>query len=314
MPTSSTILAAEALAYASRGILIFPLWHVDAGVCQCADRETCGSPGKHPRTRNGLKEATSDLTSVELWWSRWPYANIGMPAGGNGLAVIDVDPAHGGADTIAVFDQYCLEHGIDATATRRIRTGSGGEHRIYWEPPGGIISKSKAFGPDAPGVDTRGRGGYIVAPPSLHACGQRYEVIDNGHTIAPWPACLTKLLEPAPRPRCAEEIDPSLPADVQCDLRIQRWAAAALTGECDQLAAIPLEEGHGKHDALNRAAYKIGRIVAAGHLSPHDAHRALLQAIQAWPKHPDRAYVIDKAFREAVTNPHPGPATRGGAR
>jgi len=316
---SSTTLptAVAALDYAARGILIFPLWHVGAhiggNICACADGPDCDRAGKHPRTPRGLPNwgASRNLDQVKEWWTRWPYAPIGMPAGANRLAVIDVDPGHGGADTIAVLDQYCRDNGVDATATRRIRTGSGGEHRIYWEPPGGIKTGSNTFGPDAPGVDTRGRGGYVIAPPSLHACGQRYEVIDNGHTIAPWPACLTPLLE-RPRPEPARGIDPTLPPDVAGDLRAQRWAAAALTGECDSLTAIPHGEGNGKHDALNRAAYKIGRIIAAGWLNPADARDALLHAIHAWPGHPDRERVIEKAFREAAGNPHPGPAMRAG--
>jgi hypothetical protein len=305
-------IAAEALNYAARGILIFPLWHAVDGVCQCSRRGACDRAAKHPRTPKGLPNwgATTNPQIVARWWTQWPDAGIGMPAGANRLAVIDVDPAHGGADTITVLDEYCLQQGIDMFTTRRVRTGSGGEHLIYREPPGGIKTGSNTFGPDAPGVDTRGRGGYIIVPPSRHACGGRYEVIDNGCTIATWPDCLTRLLEPEPRPTLTT---PPQAAPVASG-RAERWAAAALTGECETLAAIPLGEGHGKHDELNKRAYKIGRIIAAGWLNPHDAHRALMQAIQAWPGHPDRAHVIDKAFREAAGNPHPGPATRGGLR
>lgn len=323
MPTSSINLAAEALAYASRGILIFPLWHViqhpsqdGPARCACFDAQNCGSPGKHPRTKRGLTDASSDLDWAKTWWSMWPDANIGMPAGANGLAVIDIDPGHGGADTIAVLDQYCLERGVDPTATRRIRTGSGGEHRIYRQPPGGIISKSKAFGDDAPGVDTRGRGGYIVAPPSRHASGQWYEVIRNGHTIAPWPACLTDLLETAP-----PEIGLP-PGGIACGPRPLQdgdrgavWAFHALLSETKQLADLTAATGD-RNNQLNIAAYKLGRRVGAGYLAEADVAEALFNACSGWNGHTERELraTIRSGMRAGIANPHPGPATRGGAR
>lgn len=318
MPTNTSphpgSLAHEALAYASRGFLVFPLWHVTGGVCACSDGPDCGSPGKHPRTRRGLTEATSDERLVERWWSAWPDANIGMPAGANGLAVIDVDPRHGGADTITVLEQYCRQHGVDLFATRHIRTGSGGDHLIYWQPPGGIISKSKAFGDDAPGVDTRGRGGYIVTPPSLHASGQRYEVIHNGHGIAPWPACLTALMEPAPP---AETGLP--PGAIACGPRPLKdgdrgavWAFHALLAETKKLEELPHGEGNGKNQALNNSAYKLGRRVAAGYLAENDVAEALYQAASRWPGHTERELraTIRSGMRAGMRDPHPGPATR----
>lgn len=326
MPTSSTFapgtLGHEAHAYASRGYLIFPLWHCTNGVCACDDGAACGSPGKHPRTHRGLTDAASDPGIVDRWWAMWPEANIGMPAGGNGLAVIDVDPRHRGGDTITVLEQYCAQHGVDLFATRHIRTGSGGDHLIYWQPPGGIVSKSKAFGPDAPGVDTRGKGGYIVAPPSVHATGRRYEVIGNGHTIAPWPDCLTRLLQPSPAgPAGAEET--GLPAGViACGPRPLTggdrgavWAFHALLSETKQLEDLPLAEGNGKNLALNNAAYKLGRRVGAGYLTEADVAGALYAVASRWPGHTERELraTIRSGLRAGIANPHPGPATRGGA-
>jgi len=313
MPTSSISLADDALAYAQRGILIFPLWHVTDGVCACSDGPDCGSPGKHPRTRRGLTEATNNPSTIARWWAAWPHANIGMPAGANGLAVIDVDPRHGGADTIALLEQYCRQHGVDLFATRHIRTGSGGDHLIHWQPPGGIISKAKAFGADAPGVDTRGRGGYIVAPPSLHASGGRYEVIDNGCSIAPWPACLTARMES--EPPAVARLDPALPADVAGDLRGQRWASKALDAEVQELAALTTATGD-RNNRLNIAAYKIGRRVGAGYLDETAAADALYDACRGWQGHTARELTatIRSGMRAGMGNPHPGPATKGGAQ
>lgn len=318
MPTNTISLAHEALAYASHGILIFPLWHVAGGVCTCSDGPKCGSPGKHPRNTRGVTGASHDMRRVERWWHMWPDANIGMPMGGNGLAAVDIDPAHGGGDTIAVLDAYCLDRGIDPRATRLIRTGSGGEHRIYWQPPGGIKTGANTFGDDAPGVDTRGRGGYLVAPPSLHASGQRYEVIDNGHRIAPWPTPLTELLEQA-----AEQRGELPGGAVACGPRPPTagdrgavWAFNALLSETKQLADLPAGEGNRKNDALNIAAYKLGRRVGAGYLTEADVTTALLDACRGWTGHTERELraTIRSGLTAGMQKPHEGPTTRGGAR
>jgi hypothetical protein len=337
VPTSSTRhdldLGKQALAYASRGFLIFPLWHTIEGYgrpaairtreCACADGPDCGSPGKHPRTRQGLTEATSDERLVERWWAMWPHANIGLPAGGNGLAVIDIDPYHEGDDTMAVLTQYCQSEGVDLWATRTIRTGSGGTHLIYRQPAGGIISKSKAFG--AAGVDTRGRGGYIVAPPSLHTSGDRYSVVENGHGIAPWPDPLTTLLNPAPAESglpdgaiaCGPRGTQLLAAQATGD-RGAVWAFAALLGECKQLADMPLGEGNAKNAALNAAAYKLGRRAGGGFIDEASVSDALFTAVHHWigHGHTDRELraTIRSGIRAGMMNPHPGPATRGGPR
>lgn len=326
MPTSSYDLSIEALAYASRGFLIFPLWHVrdaprlDRLICACDDGPDCGSPGKHPRTRRGLTEASSDKRLVEKWWSMWPHANIGMPMGANGLAAIDVDPDHGGDHTLATLDQYCVQHECDLWSTRVNRTGSGGTHHVFRDPRGIVPTKRQTFGSDAPGVDTRGRGGYIVAPPSLHASGNRYEVIHNGHTLADWPDCLTPLLSPAPPtenglPPGAIACGPTRATDG--DLGAV-WAFHALLSETKQLADLPLSEGSGKNAALNTAAYKLGRRVGAGFIDEPSVAIALFNSVSHWIGHGhterELRATIRSGVRAGMLNPHPGPATRGAAR
>lgn len=74
------------VAYAQRGFRVFPLHDITGGACSCG-REECGSGGKHPRTKNGVKDATTALEQIRQWWARWPDANIGLATG--------VDPATG---------------------------------------------------------------------------------------------------------------------------------------------------------------------------------------------------------------------------
>jgi hypothetical protein len=324
MPTDgiNTRMRDEALAYASRGLLVFPLWWIVDGACACRDKAACGNrPGKHPCIPGGVNRASNDERQVERWWTWRPHANIGMPMGANNLAAVDVDAGHGGYETLAILDAYCLERGVDPAATRAIGTGGGGEHRIYWQPAGGIPSKRRAFGDDAPGVDTRGRGGYLVAPPSLHASGRRYEVIDNGHTIAPWPAPLTALLEQAPRDETGlpEGVIACGPPGAQLSDRGRGavWAFAALLEESKKIADWPLAEGSGKNDALNASAYKLGRRVGAGYIDEASCEQALYQAASRWIGHGHTDRSIRATIRSGLTagirKPHPGPATRGAA-
>lgn len=93
MPDRSRIALAAALDYARRGLRVFPVFEIeDDGRCACG--RDCGrDAGKHPRTRHGFKDATTNSVQITAWWSRWPNANIGV-ATGEGIVVLDVD-VHG---------------------------------------------------------------------------------------------------------------------------------------------------------------------------------------------------------------------------
>ena len=122
-----TRLSQQALKYAQRGYPVFPLYSIQNGRCDCGDSD-CKSPGKHPRTQNGFKDATTDPIQIRKWWSRWPDSNIGIPTGeASGFLVLDVDPRNGGDQSLSdLLDQ----HGqLPSTLTQR--TGSGGTHYIF---------------------------------------------------------------------------------------------------------------------------------------------------------------------------------------
>ena len=153
-----------ALAYAKRGWPVFPCHGAKAGRCTCG-RTTCGSPGKHPRVEHGLKEASTDPTVIRSWWTRWPDANIAITTGGEfGLAVLDEDPDHGGSESLHDLEQRYGK----LPPTPKNLTGGGGVHHLYRRP--GVTIKNSA-GKLGPGLDVRGDGGYIIAPPSRHISG-----------------------------------------------------------------------------------------------------------------------------------------------
>ena len=121
---------------------------------------------------------------VRGWFWRWPRAGVGVVTGRvSGLVVLDVDPAHGGGASLARLE---AAHG-PLPATVACRTGGGGRH-LYFAHPGGVVRNRAGL---AQGLDLRGDGGYVVAPPSLHPSGGRYRW-EPGRS--PWE------LEPAPLP------------------------------------------------------------------------------------------------------------------
>ena len=164
-------LKASALGYASLGWQIMPLHSATGGRCSCGKAE-CNSPGKHPRTRRGLKDASTESGVIERWWSQWPTANVGIRTGAvSGIVVIDIDPRHGGDDSLAALIR---EHG-ELPPTAEALTGGGGQHLIFQHPGGTIGNRAGLL----IGIDVRGDGGYIVAPPSNHVAGGRYRWRDR---------------------------------------------------------------------------------------------------------------------------------------
>ena len=164
---SATLLDA-ALYYAQRGLPVFPLhtvqW-IDGKVwCSCA-KPDCLKPGKHPATKHGLSDATTDLGMIRFWWKRDPTSNIGLRMwGDHKLVVIDVDPRHGGDITwLEVLAGREL-------ITKDVLTGGGGHHLFFSGNGHEIHGGTDVLGR---GVDVRAWGGYIVAPPSLHESGER---------------------------------------------------------------------------------------------------------------------------------------------
>lgn len=129
----------------------------------------CKPGGKDPLTRRGFKDASTDPEQIRAWWRRWPSANLGIATGAPGPVVIDIDPPHGGETWLDAQDPALL-------ATLTAASGGGGWHK-YYLAPGGVAVPS-TVGRLAPGIDTRGAGGYIIAPPSLHPSGALYRWSD----------------------------------------------------------------------------------------------------------------------------------------
>src|SRR5262249_45555766 len=134
---SSSLLEA-ALDYAARGWLVVPLHDVAAGHCSCRNTE-CGTPGKHPRTKHGLKDGTVDAGMIRRWWKKWLNANIGVCTGpDSGIWMLGPDGEEGKA---ALSDLVRKYSGLPQTLTAR--SGSGGKHHCYRWPADGNICNRK---------------------------------------------------------------------------------------------------------------------------------------------------------------------------
>jgi hypothetical protein len=170
-------LARAALAYARRGLRVHP----------------CRPDSKLPLLDDWPHHATLDPTTIESWWRRWPTANVAIATGGDArLLVVDIDPDAGGEASMAVLEN---EHG-PMPATAEVITPRGGRH-LYLIVPRGRPMPGNSAGKLGDGVDTRGRHGYVLAPPSTVNSRAYSWSVDSGDRIAEAPAWLLDLLDHA---------------------------------------------------------------------------------------------------------------------
>lgn len=277
-----------ALAYARRGWRVFPLHGIVNGACTCG-RAECSSPGKHPLVRRGLYAATCDFRVIKAWWRKWGSANVGIATGSeSGIVVVDVDLPRA-ADSLEQ-----LVHKLPSTLTGL--TGGGGLHLIYRRGSGDLRCTSArlpGIEADLPGIDLRANGGYIVAPPSVHISGSRYEWLDANRDPAPAPEWLKQ------SERVYVEPDHLVPGTFEGDGTA--YGLAVLRDEVDTVRAAQL--GTRNHQ-LNRSAFALAQLVAGGELDEAVARSSLLEAALAvgLDDHEGRQ-TIASAFRAGLRHP-----------
>jgi hypothetical protein len=264
IPAIGDKLGSAALTYATNGWAVFP----------------CN--GKAPLTNRGFKDATAGLEQVEIWWKRWPNANIGWALPAN-LFVLDEDFRHGGHLARRHLEG---QHQL-LPVTLRQSSGGGGYHWIFSKP--GPLEVRQGAGLLGTGLDTRvGGRGYLVVAPSVHPrTGRRYRW-DTVHVPVLAPQWLRDLA--CARPAAPATLSNTRPSSTPTK-RAQRWARAALRNLAREVAGAV--EGT-RNSTLNRAAYRVGQLVGGGLLDEAEA-RAVLRAVGLASGLPERE--VDRVLR-----------------
>ena len=243
------------------------------------------------RKTNGLKDATTDLDLVDLWWSECPDYNIGC-ATGRVFDVLDLD----GPEALGL----ALDLGLPEEGAS-VRTGNG--LHVYLAPVEGSTNKASLVEKGS-GIDYRAKGGYVVLPPSLHPSGELYGWTgDSPADVRSLPRCPSWLAElvvpPPPTPR-PEGRDPQAH-----DGDGTPYAKRALTAECDEVRRAG--EGQRNH-TLNRASYNLGQLVGGGELIESAAWRELLDAgLGAGLKQFEAERTIRSGLEAGSRNPRTAP-------
>lgn len=164
-----------ALKYGRLGLAVFPCHSIANKACSCGNPK-CKSSGKHPRTANGVNDASTDEAQIREWWRESIDANIGVATGRSKIYVIDDDTAKHGFDSIRRLEDEGFVFPSTVTAT----TGSGGRHLIFKRPEIGTKAVVNVLGKlGLPGLDVRCGNSYILACPSNHISGGIYKWDDG---------------------------------------------------------------------------------------------------------------------------------------
>ena len=219
--STSTTTLNFALRYAHQGWRVIPL----------------PANSKVPALKGWPKKATTHTKQIEKWFAK-SNSNIGIATGsGSGVLVLDVDvkDGAGGMESLAVLEE---KHG-KLPETLTVETPSGGRHYYFRDVPGIRNSVSKL----APGLDIRGEGGYVVAPPSVVG-GQAYNWDDESVPIADAPQWLIDRLKAAAKATPAGPGDGKIPQGQRNDAVFRE--ASRLRG-----SNVPEEEALARLIAFN---------------------------------------------------------------
>ena len=279
---------ASALAAAGLGWCVFP----------------CAPGAKRPAlSQNWQDLATTDAGRIRSWWARQPY-NVGIACGPSGLVVIDLDVAHdaqagldgpvSGADAL---ERLCRAHGERYPGgTYTVDTPSGGSHLYFTAPSAPVRNSAGRLGPL---IDVRADGGYVVGDGSR--IGARVYAARGGvlPLALPLPTWIARLLtEQPPLPETTR------PLPVPDRAQGRAYALTAFREETRRVAQAPVGT---RNDALNRAAFNLGQLVAAGLIPPLPVMTGLAEAAARAGLPQDEARrTIRSGMAAGARKPRPG--------
>lgn len=271
---------AAALALAQAGVPTFP----------CAQ-------DKKPRVK-WREAATTDAAAIRAWWQRWPDAMPALPTGdASGIFVVDLDVDKQTGELRGEESIIALGLANAIAIAPSVTTPSGGRH-FYFRHPDGLGNSAGRIGA---GIDTRGTGGFVIAPNAKNgAGGYEPEAPINWHALPELPECIRDALQ---RPHARDTRGPTPEAP-----HGSAWAHAALRDELGRVLAA--SEGT-RNDALNRAAFALGQIVEGGSLGDDDVRARLLgAALAVGLSEPEALATIASGIESGAREPR-GPKAEG---
>lgn len=254
-----------AIAYARRGWPVFPVAergkkpripaaHPKGDPLRVKCHGACGREG------HGFYDATTDLTKIQQWWTRWPDANIGLRTG-VAFDVLDIDGPTGLA-SLHTSAPYGGKDRFASIVGPTVLTGGGGHHILV------AVTDLRDKAGFIPNCDFRGAGGYVVAAGSVHPSGERYTWLEGygpgEQSIKPAPTWLIELLTSK---------SSSSPQNAILPGKSTRYGLRALQSELGKLA---VSLGGTRNSNLNKAAFSLAQLVASGHLDCEQVAASLL--------------------------------------
>lgn len=270
-------MLAEALSYAARGWPVFPCEGKDKRPLVPRDTDADGKP--IPNT-GGLKKATTDADQIRAWWTKWPNALIGVALGHEaGVWVVDFDPREG-EDVDGVAARMAELVG-NFPAGPKSETQSGGWH-IWFRMPEGDVPKNSVGKGATKHIDWRAQGGYVIAPPSVMANGNRYSWLVSPD-VADFPDAPAELLDLVFKrgrfaPPKAEKPARSEPGRVVADDAKRRYCVIALGRAAERVRNLVPGQ---RNSEINNIALGVGHLVGTGGITREEAYDALFDACVA---------------------------------
>ena len=273
-----------AVALAAHGFPVFP----------------CRSKSKEPATPHGYKAATRDAEQIRTWWAVCRDYNIGSACDYSGVVVLDVDSRNGGEATMRAL----LAQLGPLPATVTASTGGGGWH-LYFRAPAGFDLRGKL----GDGVDIKHHG-YVIAPPSIHPCGQPYRWLDGA---SPFERLIDELpptwLEAMRKPTMSAQISAATSRTIAVARNSTPYGQAALA---DELARVRAAQSGTRNNTLNTAACKLAGLHAGSEVADV---RALLvaAAIDAGLTETEARRTVESGWKRGLAQPRSAPAVHATA-
>jgi hypothetical protein len=182
--------------------------------------------------------------------------------------------------------------------TRMASSPSGSIHRYFRHTGLGTKIKTTAS-VIGDGIDVRGDGGMVIAPPSVNLDGRRYRWI-NKLPIAAMPAWLIELTREKP-PSISQRAVAGIRRPIEGP---SKYGATALQYEIDNIHQA--EVGH-RNAVLNKAGFSLGQLVAIGLLDEAEVARLLFEAAAAWGNPSKDSDVIRRGIQAGMRHPREVP-------